>query len=393
MTTVTAIPTQTLPAAIRRLLVMQGMMNASHFMTIPLLAIFMASHLHFPASALATVMSANLICAQVLPLAAGVLADRIGSHGLVTLGLALRGIGFLGFCFFDSVVCWLVSAVLAGTGVALYEGGVYAVLGRQAKGLLPRVFAANNQMLNMGAAIGAVIGGLAGLLDIRWAFALSAVLFLSLATASAVMKPASSDYHDNQPIWKTLKAATTHQGLWRLVVVALPWFFLFPQLYVAFPVYVAKLAGPHAASAVYVVNGVAGLICLTLLKRWLVESIPSSLVRGAYLLAAVAFASVAMVPGIGWFLLFMVFYTIVETILFPTFETMTASLAPAGSQGACFGILSAVGAVGGSAGYYVGSWLVLNRSPVETWASLGSVGLLGFVLSLVLLRPHGRDEP
>jgi hypothetical protein len=62
-------------------------------------------------------------------------------------------------------------------------------------------------------------------------------------------------------------------------------------------------------------------------------------------------------------------------ILLPVFETMTASLSPEGSQGACLGVLNAAGELGGSAGYYVGSWLVLNRSPVETWLSFGAVGL------------------
>jgi predicted MFS family arabinose efflux permease len=148
---------------------------------------------------------------------------------------------------------------------------------------------------------------------------------------------------------------------------------------------------------VYVVNGVVGLIFLTLLKQRLVESRPASLVMAAYLAAAVAFASLSILPGILWFLLFMVVYTMVETILLPTFETMTASLAPEGSQGVCFGLLNAVGALGGSAGYYVGSWLVLNRSPVETWLSFGAVGLLGCLFSFWLLRsrtvPDARIRP
>lgn len=378
-----------LPVAIRRLLGMQGMMNTSHFMTIPLLAIYMSAHLQFGAAALAAVMSANLICAQVLPLLTGVMADRLGSHGLVTVGLGLRGIGFLGFCFFDSVVGWVGSAMLAGTGVACYEGGVYAVFGKQPKELLSRIFAANNQMLNIGAAVGPIIGGLAGMLDVRWAFAISAALFIGLASVSALTKPASTVSFESQPILKVLKAAGSHRGLWRLMLAALPWFFLFPQLYVTFPVYAEKMAGQHAASALYVVNGVVGLIFLTALKRRLVESRPASLAMGAYLAAAVAFASVSTLPGIMWFLMFMVVYTVIETILLPTFETMTASLAPAGSQGACFGVLNAAGALGGSAGYYVGSWLVLNRSPVETWLSFGVIGLLGFILSFFLLRPHG----
>lgn len=83
--------------------------------------------------------------------------------------------------------------------------------------------------------------------------------------------------------------------------------------------------------------------------------------------------------------MFIVVYTVIETILLPTFETMTASLAPQGCQGAFFGVLSAAGALGGGAGYYVGSWLILNRSVVETWWALGGVGLTGFLLSITLL--------
>jgi|GEM_PF-6469686 len=60
--------------------------------------------------------------------------------------------------------------------------------------------------------------------------------------------------------------------------------------------------------------------------------------------------------------------------LLPTLETMTASLATDGSQGTFFGASSSVDALGGAAGYYVGSWLILNRTPVETWLTLVDPG-------------------
>ena len=371
---------------IGRLLWMQGVMNASHFMAIPLLALYMSIHLQFGAAALASVMSANLMCAQVLPLAAGAIADRMGSQRLITLGLLLRGAGFSGFCASDSVLAWVGSAMLAGTGVACYEGGVYALFGRQPQALLSRVFAANNQMLNMGAAVGPIIGSVAGLIDPRVAFGLSALVFMVLGVVSMFSDIDGTEALHRQPVLKSLRIAVSHPGLWRLVLVSLPWFFLFPQLYVVFPMYAGKLAGPYGASAVYVVNGVVGLIFLSLFKRWWVSTAPTVLTVGAYLLAAVAFAGVSLLNGIGWFLLFVVVYTMVETILLPTFETLTASLAPPGSQGAFFGVLSAAGALGGGAGYYTGSWLILNRSGAETWLVLGGVGMLGCVLSVVLLR-------
>ncbi len=377
------------PPDIRRLLWMQGLMNASHFMTIPLLALYMSANLQFGAAALASVMSANLLCAQVLPLAAGAIADRFGSHWVITLGLLLRGLGFLGFSAFDGVSAWIGCAVIAGSGVACYEGGVYGVFGRQPRECHSALFASNNQMLNAGAAVGPIIGGLAGLADIRVAFGISAVVFISLSAVACRSTYGSSVRLSRQPVLKSLKTATTDGGLWRLIVVSLPWFFLFPQLYVAFPMYTGQLAGPHAASAIYVVNGVVGLAFILLAKRWLTKVNPASLTTWAYLGAAVTFASVAMLRGIEWFLLFIVAYTVVETILLPTLESMTASLAPDGSQGTFFGLMSAIGALSGTGGYYVGSWLILNRSPVETWLALGSVGLAGVLASLLLLRRSG----
>lgn len=374
------------PQDIRRLLWMQGVMNTSHFMTIPLLALYMSANLQFGAAALASVMSANLLCAQVLPLAAGAVADRFGSHRIITLGLMLRGLGFLGFGCFDGVGAWIGCAVLAGTGVACYEGGVYGLFGRQPRERLSALFASNNQMLNAGAAIGPIIGGLAALGQIRVAFGVSAILFILLSAVAHRAKFGSSVRFVRQPMMKNVKAAATHAGLWRLIAVSLPWFFLFPQLYVAFPMYAGQLAGPHAASAIYVLNGVVGLAFIMLAKRWMTRMNPASLTTWAYLGAGFAFASLAVLQGIEWFLLFIVAYTIIETLLLPTLESMTASLATDGSQGTFFGVMSAVGALSGAAGYYVGSWLIVNRSPAETWSALGSIGFLGFIVSVLLLR-------
>ncbi|MDB5834544.1 MAG: uncharacterized protein JWR14_4374 [Caballeronia sp.] len=376
---------------IRALLRIQGVMNASHFMTVPLLALHMSMTLHFSAAALATVMSANLVSAQVLPLMTGAVADRFGSRRMMALGLWLRGLGFLGFGMTNDASAWVCFAFVAGSGVACYEGGLYGVLGRQPKATLSALFATNNQMLNLGTAVGPIIGGLAGLADARFAFAGSALLFGLLGAVVFRLNVEVSEISDRRPVLSSLRAAATHRGLWRLILVALPWFFLFPQLYVAFPLYAGRLAGPHAASAVYVVNGAIGLTFMLSMKRWLVRMNPMTATLYAYLAAAIAFASVAIFDGVVWFLLFIAAYTVIETIMLPALETMTASLATDGSQGTFFGALSAIGALGGAAGYYAGSWLILNGTSHQTWALFGSVGVVGFVTSALILPTIPRQ--
>jgi MFS family permease len=376
---------------IRALLRIQGVMNASHFMTVPLLALHMSMTLHFSAAALATVMSANLVSAQVLPLMTGAVADRFGSRRMMALGLWSRGLGFLGFGMTNDASAWVCFAFVAGSGVACYEGGLYGVLGRQPKATLSALFATNNQMLNLGTAVGPIIGGLAGLADARFAFAGSALLFGLLGAVVFRLNVEVSEISDRRPVLSSLRAAATHRGLWRLILVVLPWFFLFPQLYVAFPLYAGRLAGPHAASAVYVVNGAIGLTFMLSMKRWLVRINPMTATLYAYLAAAIAFASVAIFDGVVWFLLFIAGYTVIETIMLPALETMTASLATDGSQGTFFGALSAIGALGGAAGYYAGSWLILNGTSHQTWALFGSVGVVGFVASALILPTIPRQ--
>jgi MFS transporter, DHA1 family, multidrug resistance protein len=91
------------------------------------------------------------------------------------------------------------------------------------------------------------------------------------------------------------------------------------------------------------------------MKHWLVRINPIGATMYAYLAAAIAFTSVAALHGVGWFLLFIAGYTVIETIMLPALETMTASLAVDGSEVTFFGALSAAGALGGAAGYYIGS--------------------------------------
>ncbi len=320
----------------------------------------------------------------------GAVADRFGSRRMMALGLWLRGLGFLGFGMTNDASAWVCFAFVAGSGVACYEGGLYGVLGRQPKASLSALFATNNQMLNLGTAVGPIIGGLAGLADARFAFAGSALLFGLLGAVVFRLNVEVSEISD-RPVLSSLRAVSTHRGLWRLILVALPWFFLFPQLYVAFPLYAGRLAGPHAASAVYVVNGAIGLTFMLSMKRWLVRMNPMTATLYAYLAAAIAFASVAIFDGVVWFLLFIAGYTVIETIMLPALETMTASLATDGSQGTFFGALSAIGALGGAAGYYAGSWLILNGTSHQTWALFGSVGVVGFVTSALILPTIPRQ--
>nr|WP_315210229.1 MFS transporter [uncultured Albidiferax sp.] len=375
------------PPSIRHLLWGQLCMNASHFMTVPLLAVFLSRDLGLGPAALATVMGANLLLAQSLPLLAGPLVDKYGAKPALVLGLCLRGLGLAGFASQSDTAPLVLSACLCGAGVAVYESALFGVLGREPPERLSAVFAANNQMLNLGVIVGPLLGALGSTISVRACFAVSAVLF-GILSLRAWRQPAMARAHTPATGgWRSLRTALAHRPFQWLVCAAMPWYFLFPQLYVAFPIYLKNLSESTSTAPIYVVNGIVGVGFMVLARRWLIRTPPRQLLLVAYTAASLLFASVALTESLVWFYLFVVGYTVVETTILPALETLTSTVAPDGSQGTFFGVLSVAGALAGTAGYYVGSWLVVDGARSTAWLVFGAVGALGVVLALVL-RTH-----
>jgi len=371
-----------IPRALWSVLLTQLVMNASHFMGVPLLAVYMVSRLRLGPLELGTVMAANLLSAQLLPLFTGPLADRYGFKILMVSGLVCRAIGLLGFAAWNNWIGLTAMAALMGIGVALYESGVYAVFGRQSKDIVRQVFVVNNQMLNAGVVIGPLIAGFLATIDIRLAFVGSGVLFLCLAIWSLALPRIEALPDTGTRVGTSLLRVLRDKRFGLFLLVCLPWFFLFSQLYVAFPVYLAKIAGDRSVPRIFMVNGITGLVFMLASMSIIDKLPPRKVLPRAYLAAAIFFSSASLSSTGVWFLLFVVCYTMVETLILPAIETLTADLAHDGSQSTFFGALSAGSALAGACGYYVGSWMVLKMDPMITWVFFGSVGLVGFILSL-----------
>lgn len=367
---------------IRSMLWGQFFMNASHFMAVPLLAIYLAKDLQLAPAELGTVMAANLIFAQALPLIAGPFADRYGAKLCLVLGLYLRGAGLAGIAFCENFYLLVASASLSGAGVAIYEAALFGVFGQEPANRRSQVFAANNQMLNLGVIVGPLIGTFTSQFSIAACFTAAAFAFFTLAFRLSIRKDLTTLMSSRPRLFHGMVSAFRNPGFRLLVIASMPWYFLFPQLYVTFPLYMSNLNGDPSSGVIYIVNGVVGVAYMVLARKWLTSTSPTRLLLTAYIGAAALFGSMAYSTTLIWFLLFIAGYTIVETTILPAIEMLTSTLSDESSQSTYFGVLSVAGALAGSLGYYAGSWLVLRESPYELWAVLGSVGLSGVLLSL-----------
>lgn len=374
------------PALVWKVLITQFLMNSSHFMTVSLLAVYMVNTLKFGAWEVATVMTSNLISAQVLPFLFGLMADRYGFRFFMAGGLLLRSLGLIGFAFGHGWVTLSAMALVMGIGVAMYESSVYPFFSKQPLPIATRAFVLNNQMLNLGVVVGPLMSGFLLMYDIRLAFVVSSFLFGCLGLWVFAQKDIDSAFVKGTVLIVSLRRVLTDRRFFFFLVAVVPWYFLFAQLYVSFPIYLSQLAGAAAVPKMFLVNGLVGLVFMVGTMAVMENTAPRTVLPRVYVMASVFFFSAPLLPTVWWFLLFIGCYTMVETLILPAIETLVTELAPDGSQSTFFGALSVASAIGGSMGYYAGSWMTLNMNGRTMWSIFSAVGAIGFALSFWFVR-------
>jgi MFS family permease len=369
-----------------KVLLTQCLMNASHFMTMSLLAVYMVGTLKFGAWEVATVMTTNLLAAQVLPFVFGLMADKYGFRRFMAAGLWLRALGLVGFAFGSGWVVLSGMALVMGVGVALYESSVYPFFSKQPRSVATRAFILNNQMLNVGAVVGPLFSALLLTYDIRLAFIISSGLFACLGLWVFTQRAIDGGFSQGTVLGLSLKRVASDRRFQLFLLAVVPWYFLFAQLYVSFPLYLGRIAGEAAVPKVFLVNGLVGLVFMIGTMVVMEKISPRAVLPRAYLMAALFFFAAPWQARAWWFLLFVACYTIVETLMLPAIEILVTEMAPEGSQSTFFGALSVASAVGGAMGYFAGSWLMLNADVRTVWSVFAGVGLLGCVLSAGFVR-------
>ncbi len=371
-------PYRGIPAFIWKLLFIQMLMNAGHFMAIPLLAVHLNSNLGLGAVSIGTVLTIHLLAARLLPAVTGPLADWLGPRGLMIGGLLVRAIGLGGVAYFQDMTALCVMAVLMGAGTSLYESSVYGVFGRQPQNLAAKVFIINNQALNAGVIVGPLAGTFIATLGTSYAFTASAAVFLLLALWTATFNITKAASFEKIGMWRNIKTIIADRTFIFLFLATLPWWFLFTQLYVVFPIYIADIGGSATfVGTMFLVNGLTGLTVM-FVSVFVFERVQAKTILAAgYGGLAVIYFLTPVSETVWWFLVIVCLYTIAETHILPAIETVTAEIAQPGSESTYFGAASLAWALAGSVGNYAGSWLILEATPQTMWAVFSVVACMG----------------
>lgn len=347
-----------LPWPLVRLVVMQSVMNASHFMAMPLLAIHAVDNLRLSRTDVGTMLFAYFVCARVLPLVLAPLADRYGRWLALTAGLVLRSIGFLGFALQPGAAGAIALTACLGVGTSLYEAGAYGVIGSQERSVRERLIVVNAQGLNVGVVLGPLVGVLVAQGGTLAPILLSGVVFAVLTGAAIAERSPLVRSQAKTPFIANLRDVLGDGPYLLLCGSLVPWFVLFAQLFSSLPLEAADRGGAASwASLVILAKGASGLLALFAIP-WMTRALGwRRMMVSCVALGAGSLGLVPLTSNATAILAIVAVYSVAEVGVLIIAEMIISQRSDQRSTSTYFAVFFASWGVGGALGGLLGPYL------------------------------------
>lgn len=370
----------------------QFVLNGSTAMVVPFLAVYLSQRRHVPPAVTGTVLTSYLLSARLLPALTGSLADRLGPRSLVAAGCLARAGGLVVFPMLGAWPLMVAGGAVIGLGGALAEPALRAVLAGEPEQARASAFAIRNQALNGSYVLGAGLGGVLATVSLAVPFYASAACLGALAALARAgmprrvqQRPASLATH-----YRTAFRNGRFALFW---LVMIPWWVLYTQLNLAFPLYAFHLTGDEARVGLFfAVSGICGVLIMWPAAR-LYRAWPA--LRGVMLGLGCLVVSFALVPAVAsyvWFLACVALFTIAETLVLVGSDLFIAGFTTRLTTATYYGLYTTAWAFGGTIGNYLGPWFA-SAGGASGWlafAAIGAVALAG--VGLLQLRPDRPTE-
>ncbi|WGL17605.1 MFS transporter [Microbulbifer bruguierae] len=159
--------------------------RGTYFMVWPFLAILLHEKFALGPGTIGLILSVSAVGAAVLGFYAGSLSDRFGRRNILVLGTAINACAFLMLAFAEGLTSFVVSIALCSVGRSIWEPPASAMIGDLVANTKMREFTLQFRyfLINLGAALGPIVGVWAGITAQQSTFGLTALSYLLLCLA------------------------------------------------------------------------------------------------------------------------------------------------------------------------------------------------------------------
>ncbi|MFB2863984.1 MFS transporter [Aeromonas sp. MdU4] len=344
------------------------MVRTSYYMVWPFLSILLYREYALSASLIGLLLGSSMALSTLVSFYGGWLSDRFGRRNILLAGclVAMLCFGLLGF---SHTVLWLGVGVMgSGLSSGLIDAPGKALMADSLDSAKARELALHLRyfLLNLGAALGPLLGVTLGINAQQETFLFLVVSYLLLGVAFGWGFRQAG--HSGKPgaagpgLRDAIKVLLADRAFLLLVMANLLMVLIYSQFHSPLVQYLTRAGMPQVAELIALLVATNALTVvllqfplLRLLSRWPVR-VRLHIGMALFLAAQLLFAAGDPHVRSHWFAA-VVLLSIGETILFPLLNVLIDQMAPSHLKGSYFGA-SALAGLGGAAGALLGGWII-----------------------------------
>lgn len=340
------------------------------FMVMPFMAIYMKVHTGASTGVIGLAIGAAALTSMSLGLIGGTLADKYGRKGLMIAALIINIFTMIGYANARHILIFFVLSIGSGLTRVLFEPSSKSMLTDLAtERERSNVFALRYTAINIGAAVGPIVGGYFGTVSTGWTFylcALANLIYLCFVIAKFPGQKNASIFRSNDggtPIVSTpfsflhtVQTLLFDRALLLFLIAAFLSSFGYSQIDTTLPQAFALTMDPTRAAALFGVILSSNAIEVVILQMPIARLVGRMGLVQSMMLGQLIFAIGYIVMGIAHStqadLVAMFIITLGEIIIFPQNSQYISELAPPTMRASYFGAWSLA-----DLGTFMGPWL------------------------------------
>lgn len=359
-------------------------------MIMPLIIGHYVNNVGMTATAVALALAVRQFSQQGLALVGGALADRFQVRTLISIGVLLRGVGFLALGFAENYKVLLMTMVLIGLGGVFFEMPYQSAMAMlTTDDNRPRYYSLNNTIIGIASAIGPLLG--VALLRLEFkavCFGAALCFFVNFILSCSVMPPIIRQRR-SYPLVPAMKKIVKDRSYLTFVLIMMMFWLGASQIDITYPLRVQEIYGSaDGVGIMYTVYAVVMAVLqyplVALASKWFSSRI--TIVIGAGVITA-ALIGTAFVETPVPFVALVAVYSVGMILARPNQQNLAVSMADSRALGMYLGVNSVAFAIGKGVGTIIGGasfdmarTYALGNIPWFLFGAFTAISMLGFAM-------------
>ncbi|MEH7573906.1 MDR family MFS transporter [Cytobacillus firmus] len=369
--------------------------NIGNFMVIPFLSLYLGFTKSLPPSQVGMVLTISIAFQYGLSFFGGLLSDRFGKKNLLLFGLGGRSLGLLLYAFSDSLILYCASSALIGIGQSFYTPSSKAIIASVPAEIKAQVFALRSTAVNIGAALGPILGGILFNSEALWVFSIAFLIHLVVFTLIAIFVKKENQNIElaaKSSLLKSMFTVLKDKRITSLMLISSLFWFLYFQLNFTIPIFVKdQFNSTELVGLLFTVNGIIVILLQFGIIKWVTRKLDSfAILSIGMLFTSCSFFILGVTPAKFSLFLFIFLFTLGEMLFIPSSDNLASDLAQKDKLGGYLGLMTMGWAFGGVLGNTVGGYLYeifSHRDSLSNLWFLYTGG--GFIISIILITVKG----